>query len=379
MSRWETEGIGLRARAEDNRSGEANTKRPVSRAGHNDAIHPQADAPLASGALTGAHQYMVGNSPAMCRVFTMIRRVARTAAPVLITGESGTGKELAAQAIHDHSMRRAGPFIPVNCASLPADLVASELFGYEKGAFTGATARKHGLIEAANGGTLFLDEIGDFNINVQAYLLRFLQESTIVRIGGHTPIPVDVRIVSATHVDLAQALATQRFREDLFYRLNVLTLHMPALRERDDDIQVLALFFLHQIAAEFGREVNGFDPDALAAMARHPWPGNVRELIASVRRAVVVGNGPWISATELALTPRPVMARAPQSPRLVPGSAEERQALLAALEHHHHIISRVAAAFGVSRVTLYRMLERHHLCAQDLRAKNAAPVLDSVH
>ncbi|HEY1855750.1 sigma-54 interaction domain-containing protein [Acidocella sp.] len=359
MSRWETEGIGLKARAEDNRS--------------------DVDAPLAPGALTGARQYMVGNSPAMCRVFAMIRRVARTGAPVLITGESGTGKELAAQAIHDHSIRRQGPFIPVNCAALPADLIASELFGYEKGAFTGATARKHGLIEAANGGTLFLDEIGDFNINVQAYLLRFLQESTIVRIGGHTPIPVDVRIVSATHVDLAQALAAQRFREDLFYRLNVLTLHMPALRERDDDIQVLAMFFLHRIAAEFGREVKGFDPDALAAMALHPWPGNVRELIASVRRAVVVGNGPWISAAELALTPRPAMSRAPQSPRLAPGSAEERQALLAALERHHHIISRVAAAFGVSRVTLYRMLERHHLCAQDLRAKNAAPVLDAIH
>jgi DNA-binding NtrC family response regulator len=378
MSRWESEAAGLGARVAVHRSGEANINCPIL-AAESAGVRAAADAPPPGAPAREHHHYMVGNSAAMRQVFTMIRRVARTEAPVLISGESGTGKELAAQAIHDHSLRCQGPFIPVNCASLPPDLVASELFGYEKGAFTGATARKFGLIEAANGGTLFLDEIGDFNINVQAYLLRFLQESTIVRIGGHAPIPVDVRIVSATHVDLAQALAAQRFREDLFYRLNVLTIHMPALREREDDIQVLAMFFLHRIATEFGREVQGFDPDAQAALARHPWPGNVRELIAAVRRAVVVGNGPWITAAELALAPRPATARPPQNPRLAPGSAEERQALLAALERHHHIISRVAVAFGVSRVTLYRMLERHNLCAQELRAKSAAPALDAVH
>lgn len=320
---------------------------------------------------------MVGNSPAMRNVFELIRRFARTDVPVLITGESGTGKELAARAIHDYSARCNGPFIPINCASLPSELIASELFGYERGAFTGATTRKHGLVEAANGGTLFLDEIGDLGVSLQGHLLRFLQEQRIVRVGGHTPIPVDVRIISATNVDLMKAVAEGRFREDLFYRLNVLNLHMPALRERGDDIYVLAMFFLRRLAAEFGREVQGFDTEAFTAMWKHPWPGNVREMIAAIRRAVVVGNAPVVSVADLALTPSLQSARSRKRLRLGPGSVEEREALLAALDRHHHVVAHVAEEFGVSRVTLYRMLYRHNLRMRGLRPFRQVDSMDS--
>jgi transcriptional regulator with PAS, ATPase and Fis domain len=313
------------------------------------------------------HKFMVGNSPAMRQVSELIRRFARTDVPVLIMGESGTGKELAARAMHDDSARSSGPFVAINCASLPPELVASELFGYEKGAFTGATARKTGLVEAANGGTLFLDEIGDLGVGLQGHLLRFLQESRIVRVGGHIPIPVDVRIIAATNVDLAKAVSEGRFREDLFYRLNVLSLHLPPLRERGDDIHVLAMFFLRRLAAEFGREVEGFDTSALTTMWRHPWPGNVRELIAAIRRAVVVGNSPTVSAAELALTRSSQGVRIHRPQRFGPGSAEEREALLAALDRHHHVVTHVAEEFGVSRVTLYRMLYRHNLRVREMR------------
>jgi len=323
--------------------------------------------PVRAPAAQRERQFMVGNSPAMRQVFELIRRFARTDVPVLITGESGTGKELAARGVHDYSSRSSGPFVPINCASLPPELIASELFGYERGAFTGATSRKHGLVETANGGTLFLDEIGDLGVSLQGHLLRFLQESRIVRVGGHAPIPVDVRIISATNVDLTKAVAEGRFREDLFYRLNVLNLHMPALRERGDDIYVLAMFFLRSLAADFGRDVQGFDTEAFTAMWKHPWPGNVREMIAAIRRAVVVGNSPLISVADLALAPSAQSSRSRKRLKLGPGSIEEREALLAALDRHHHVVAHVAEEFGVSRVTLYRMLYRHNLRMRGLR------------
>ena len=188
-----------------------------------------------------------------------------------------------------------------------------------------------------------------------------------MRVGGHTPIAVDVRIISATNVDLMKAVAEGRFREDLFYRLNVLNLHMPALRERGDDIYVLAMFFLRRLAADFGREVQGFDTEAFTAMWKHPWPGNVREMIAAIRRAVVVGNSPLISVADLALTPSVQSSRSRKRLRLGPGSVEEREALLAALDRHHHVVAHVAEEFGVSRVTLYRMLYRHNLRMRGLR------------
>ncbi len=307
----------------------------------------------------GASAFMVGNSDAMRQVFELIRRFARTDAPVLITGESGTGKELAARAIHDYSARAGKPFIPVNCASLPSELIASELFGYERGAFTGASARRQGLVEAAHGGTLFLDEIGDLGVGLQGHLLRFLQEGRIVRVGGHLPIAVDVRIVSATNIDITKAVAEGRFREDLFYRLHVLHLQMPPLRERGDDTHVLAMYFLRQLSAELGRDVTGFSAAARAAMRRHSWPGNVREMIAAIRRAIVVGNDPLIGRDDLALV-SPRQARNRQE-RARPGSAEEREMLLAAMARHHQVIVRAASELRVSRVTIYRMLERHQL------------------
>ncbi len=195
---------------------------------------------------------------------------------------------------------RSGPYVALNCAAVPATLIASELFGYEKGSFTGATGRKHGHIEHAHRGTLFLDEIGDMPIDLQGLLLRFLQEGEILRVGGRQPIKLDVRVVAATNVRLREAIAAGKLREDLYYRLNVLTLHLPALRERDGDVEVLATYFLRQIAQELGRELRGFTPAAMAAMLAYPWPGNVRELIAILRRAVVLADGPLIDVSRFA-------------------------------------------------------------------------------
>ncbi len=303
---------------------------------------------------------IIGESPGMRRVAALVRRFEQTDEPVLITGESGTGKELLARAIHDGSRRSQGVFVALNCAAIPPGLVASELFGYEKGAFTGAAARSLGQIEYANGGTLFLDEIGDMPIDLQGHLLRFLQEGQIRRVGGRETIGLDVRIVSATNVRLSQAIAEGRFREDLFYRLNVLTLPVPPLRERPEDITPLAYHFLRVAERDFNRDVAGFSPDAMAALRRYRWPGNVRELMSVVRRAVVVGDGKLIEIMALIgldddQTPAP-MTSAPK-----PGSPEERTVLLAMLERMGENITSTADALSVSRVTLYRMLRRHDI------------------
>jgi transcriptional regulator with PAS, ATPase and Fis domain len=304
---------------------------------------------------------VVGESAAMRQVAELIKRFTRTDEQVLITGESGTGKELAARAIHAGSRRREGPFVAVNCAAIPSNLVASELFGYEKGAFTGANARTKGQIEHAHGGTLFLDEIGDMPVDLQGHLLRFLQDGQIVRVGGREAISVDVRIVAATNVRLREAIAEGRFREDLYYRLNVLTLPLPPLRERLEDIEPLARHFLQTASRDFGRDVTDFEADALAALRRHSWPGNVRELMSAVRRAVVIGDGDTVRLRDLMGIedrPRPVALPGPKPlPRA--GSTEERDALLAALARHGENVTLTAQELGVSRVTLYRMLRRH--------------------
>jgi transcriptional regulator with PAS, ATPase and Fis domain len=305
-----------------------------------------------------APKAIVGDSASMRRVAALVRRFEQTEEPVLITGESGTGKELLARSIHDGSRRADRPFVAVNCAAIPAGLVASELFGYEKGAFTGATARTIGQIEYANGGTLFLDEIGDMPFDLQGHLLRFLQEGQIRRVGGRETIALDVRIVSATNVRLAQAIADGRFREDLFYRLNVLTLPVPPLRDRPEDIAPLAHHFLRFACRDFNRSVEGFAPDAMAALRSHRWPGNVRELMSMVRRAVIVGDGPWIEAASLiGLDDDHDAPHAPVAAK--PGSPEERAALLATLERTNENVTSTADALSVSRVTLYRMLRRH--------------------
>jgi transcriptional regulator with PAS, ATPase and Fis domain len=317
---------------------------------------------------------IVGDSPAMRRVTALVHRFEQTDEPVLITGESGTGKELLARAIHDGSRRSSGPFVAVNCAAIPAGLVASELFGYEKGAFTGAAARTIGQIEYANGGTLFLDEIGDMPIDLQGHLLRFLQEGQIRRVGGRDTIALDVRIVSATNVRLGQAIAEGRFRQDLFYRLNVLTLPVPPLRERAEDIAPLASHFLQLARRDFGRQVDGFSSDAMVALRRYRWPGNVRELMSVVRRAVVVGDGPVIeAATLIGLDDRAEATPVTATVAAKPGSPEERATLLATLERTGENITLTADALGVSRVTLYRMLRRHGIVLK--RGMAEAPIV----
>jgi transcriptional regulator with PAS, ATPase and Fis domain len=309
---------------------------------------------------THKHEFMVGDCPAMVAVFEHIRRFAQCDAPVLISGETGTGKELAAHAVHQRSSRGKGPFIAINCAALPASLIASELFGYEKGSFTGATGRKIGLIERANDGTLFLDEIGDLPLDLQGHLLRFMQEQTITRIGGHAPVYVNARVISASHVQLDRAVAAGAFRDDLFYRLNVLPLHMPALRERGGDVSLMAAFFLRSIAVEFGRDVAGFTDEALDVIQAHTWPGNVREMIACIRRAVVMGSERLITVADLAIQPRQAAARVRVAPpRPAPGSDKERDVVRQALERHRQNITKAAQELGVSRVTFYRMLKRH--------------------
>ncbi len=303
---------------------------------------------------------MVGVSPLMRELFKTIRKMASVDAPVLIQGESGTGKELAAAAIHERSRRAEGPFVVVNCGALPASLIQSELFGYERGAFTGAQQRKIGRIEAAHGGTLFLDEIGDLPFDMQVNLLRFLQEQTIDRVGGREPIEVDVRVIAATHMDLDKAVTEKgRFREDLYFRLNVLRLHMPPLRDRQDDIELLAWFFFNRFVAEHGPALKGFGRQAIEAMNQHNWPGNVRELINRVRRAVVLCDKRLITPADLGLERRQTVRRTMTLAKA--RDAAERAAIMGALRQADGNVSQAARQLSVSRVTLYRLMEKYRI------------------
>jgi DNA-binding NtrC family response regulator len=334
---------------------------------HKDGAGDRAGPYPAEAEPVGGDNFMVGASAAMLDVFDRLRRFATVDAPVLITGESGTGKELAALAIHERSARHAGPFVAINCAALPPSLVSSELFGHEKGAFTGAVERRTGHIELARGGTLFLDEVGDLPAEIQGYLLRFLQDRRITRVGGREPIPVDTRIISATHVPLQVAIRERRFREDLFYRLAVLMVEMPPLRARGSDIELLARVVLSRVAHEFGRPVAGYDAEAMAALRDYAWPGNVRQLIAVIRSAVVMARGTVLRREDLALDPVPDAPAAEGAPlsvrqgRARPGSPEEREMLVAALRLSGNCVAECARRLKVSRVTLYRMLERNGL------------------
>ena len=323
---------------------------------------------------------MIGESAVMRRVFKAIRRYATTDAPTLITGESGTGKELAAQAIHERSAFAAGPFMPVNCAGLPPTLISTELFGHEKGAFTGASQRKIGRIEACDGGTIFLDEIGDMPMELQAHLLRFLQESTIERVGGHRQIPVNVRVLAATNKDLAREVEAGRFRQDLYFRLNVLSLEMPALRDRGDDIALISNVFVQRFAGELGADATRFAECARSAIGRHDWPGNVREMISRIRRAVVMADGAVITAEDLGLDAASgfsaaVSAADAACPAIAVPLADDGGVLTldeaksrleevfvrAALERNAFNVTAAANDLGVSRVTLYRHIDRFGL------------------
>jgi DNA-binding NtrC family response regulator len=258
---------------------------------------------------------LLGRSVAMQDLYKMIGRVAPTDTTVLLSGESGTGKELVARAIHQHSLRADGPWVALNCAAIPEPLLESELFGHEKGAFTGAIERKPGSFEEASGGTLFLDEAGELSLTVQAKLLRALQEKEIRRLGGRESMPIDVRIIAATNKDLDGAVARAEFREDLYYRLNVIHLHLPPLRARQEDIPLLAQHFLTRYSRELERPVGGFAPEALEALSAHTWPGNVRELENTLRQALMTCRGYLITADDLRFGERAIARVQAASPR----------------------------------------------------------------
>ncbi len=313
----------------------------------------------APGDAEGEHE-LLGESLAVRDLRRLLAKLAPTDSPVLIRGESGTGKELVARTLHRQSRRADRPFVAINCGAIPEHLIQSELFGHEKGAFTGAHQRKVGRIEAADGGTLFLDEIGDLPLELQANLLRFLQEQQIERVGGSRPVEVDVRVLAATHVDLEAAIDAGTFREDLYYRLNVLQVGTAPLRERSEDLPLLAQHFSRLYSLETGRRPRRFSEDALAAMAMHAWPGNVRELANRVRRGLVLAEGKQIEAQDLGLE----CARGdgpPLSSLEVYKLCAERQAMCDALARYGDNLSVAARMLGVSRPTFYRLLHKHRL------------------
>jgi len=308
---------------------------------------------------------ITGNSPAMMAVVASLRKYAPVDLPVLITGETGTGKEVAARALHSLSARRNHPFAAINCGALPANLVQSELFGHERGSFTGANARRIGHFEAAAGGTVFLDEVGDLPPDAQISLLRLLQEGTLERVGSTQSIKLDVRVLAATHVDLEKAVMQGRFREDLYYRLNVLRLRMPALRERADDVLQLAQIFLDSFRKQHDSHARTFSALARKALRDFGWPGNVRELLNRVQRAAVVAEGAQISVADLDLEDV-IAPRAGHSSLGLMRTSAERDAVMACLRESRFNISECARRLKVSRVTIYRLCKKHQLLLDDL-------------
>jgi len=301
---------------------------------------------------------MLGISAQMQAAFALIRKVAGTDAPVLLLGESGTGKEMAAAAIHRRSMRKDGPFVAINCNAIPENLLESELFGHEKGAFTGAHIQRKGMMETASGGTLFLDEIGELPPAIQVKLLRFLQEHRLQRVGGRQEIQIDTRLVAATNADLKQLIDTGKFREDLYFRLAVVTIRLLPLRERGEDVLFLAREFLQRYAAKSGRTKLIFAPDALRAITRYSWPGNVREVQNRVKRAVIMTSGSRVTAKDLEL--EHVQDRAAPSATTLREARQrvEREMIEQALKRNSGKITSAAADLGISRPTLYELMEK---------------------
>jgi DNA-binding NtrC family response regulator len=305
---------------------------------------------------------MVGNTPVMLTVFALIERICQVDSAVLITGESGTGKELVARAIHVNGPRRDRPFVPVNCAALPEDIQESELFGHIEGAFTGAISSEKGLFEEAHGGTVFLDEIVDASPATQAKLLRFLENGEIRRVGENTPIHVDVRLIAATSRDISEAVKEKVFREDLYYRINVIKIHLPPLRERKDDIPLLAHHFVQKYARKTGSNINRISQEALSLLMRYDWPGNVRELQNAIRHAVALTSGGTISPSSL---PPHIQT----GDGILPQARSERMSLyevkkahiLQMLEEYSWDCAKAAAALGIGRTTIYRKLKEYGL------------------
>jgi two-component system NtrC family response regulator len=299
---------------------------------------------------------IVGSSPQMLKVLRDVERISKTDIAVLLLGESGTGKELVAQAVHRLGVRATKPFIAINCAAIPESLLEAELFGHEKGAFTGAIKQTIGKIESANHGTLFLDEIGDIPLAMQVKLLRFLEDQVVERVGGRQQIKIDVRIVCATNQDLVKLIAEGKFREDLFYRINEIALQIPPLRERQGDAVLLANYFLRRYGAQFSRAFKGFTPDAVSAIREHRWRGNVRELENRVKRAAVMSEGPLVSAVDLDLAaPQAVFSLDLREAR----RRAEREAIEMALAQTDGNISKAAKLLGVSRPTVYDLVQEH--------------------
>ena len=299
---------------------------------------------------------MIGTSQQMQAVFAAVRKVAQSDAPVLVLGESGTGKEMVAQAVHRRGRRKSGPFIAINCSAIPESLLESELFGHEKGAFTGAHVQRLGRIESASGGTLFLDEIGEIPLALQVKLLRFLQEQRIERVGGRREIEIDTRVIAATNLDLKQAMSVGKFREDLYYRLAVVVISLPPLRERSGDVPVLAKVFLRRFALENQRKIAGFTAEALRVMSAYAWPGNVREIENRVRRAVIMAEGRQITPADLDLDPAGVGLK-----RLTLRESREnleREMIQQTLAHHRGNMSRAAEELDISRPTLYELMDK---------------------
>jgi two-component system NtrC family response regulator len=302
---------------------------------------------------------MITSAPEMLKVARTIERVANTGVSVMLLGASGTGKELLARGLHQASNRAQGAFVAINCAAIPENLLEAELFGYEKGAFTGAIKTTEGKIELAHGGTLFLDEVGDIPLPLQVKLLRFIQERVIERIGGRKPIAVDTRIVSATHQDLPQMIKAGSFREDLYYRLAEIVVRIPGLAERHGDSVLLAKHFLHRFAREMNPQVKGLSPGALAAIDEWPWPGNVRELENRMKRAVIMADGKLVTAEDLDLE-----ARTEEALPVNLKSAREladRRAIRQALARTENNISSAAKLLGISRPTLYDLMKQYDL------------------
>jgi two-component system NtrC family response regulator len=322
----------------------------------------------AAGAPVSRKRYhrLVGESEAMRKVFSLVQRVAPADATVLVTGENGTGKELVAHAIHQASGRRAEPFIPINCGAIPDALLESELFGHERGAFTDAFRTREGKFELAHGGTLFLDEIGELPTHLQVKLLRFLQDRVVERVGGRDPIPVDARVVAATNRDLAAMRASGEFREDLYYRLGVVTIPVPPLRDRGDDLRLLAEYFLEFYGRQHKRRLKGFTQAALRALQAHPWPGNVRELENRVQRAVILATDAYLRPEDLDLDsaggssePLPTLQAARDE--------AERRLLVEVLTRNAGNVTRAAKDADVSRPTLHDLMRKHGLEADRFR------------
>jgi transcriptional regulator with PAS, ATPase and Fis domain len=320
------------------------------------------------------HHGLLGESLPMQRLFELIENVAQTDAPVLIHGQSGTGKELVARAIHEESPRKDKPFIKVNCAALNENLLESELFGHEKGSYTGADRTRIGRFEAAHEGTIFLDEIGDIPLSTQVKLLRVLEEKEIERVGDHKPIPVDVRIISATNKDLEALIAQELFREDLLFRINVFPLYCPSLIERLDDIHLIVKLFIEQNAAKNSKKILGLTPDAMEALLAYLWPGNVRELRNAIEYAFVLCSGEWISKEHL---PPKITANGKRNlaiqRRGATSSQEERKKLIDTLRQVGGNQSEAARILGVSRVTIWKRIKKYGIDLEtEIRKKEAA-------